>query len=202
MYIQSIDPFDYLQQTHVKIGGLINIQYEKIIAYDDMTALHCARVAAYASDLARRCGMDVRKISEAGLVHDLGKIYLRHQMINKTGALSPLEKECVDRHAYYGYRMLKDVCADEEICIMVLCHHSIDALSYTYEDVSESAIKGAMILKAADIFDAVTSNRPYRAALSPQTALYILDDSDVPQELIDHFVAVAMQMDICNVHAM
>ena len=186
-----MDPLDYLRNKGIIASGLINIQYEKIIAYDDLTALHCARVAAYAADVAEACDMDVKKMAEAGLVHDLGKIYLRHKMINKMGKLTPLEKECVDRHAYYGYRMLKDVCVDDDICIMVLCHHTLDALAFTYEEASDYAITGAKILKASDIYDATTSDRPYRRALQPQTALDIPEDTEIPQWLLDHFARVA-----------
>ncbi len=191
MYLQSMDPLDYIRESDVCISGIINIQYERIIAYDDLTALHCARVAAYVLDIAEERGLDKKKLTEAGLIHDLGKIYLRHQMINKMGKLSPLEKECVDRHAYYGYRLLRDVCVDEDICLMVLCHHSLDALSYTYEEVNDFTVEGSLILKAADIFDATTSDRPYRRALPLETALDILEESDVSQWLVDHFIKVA-----------
>ena len=187
--------FERITSEGIRISPEIMDAYRQILAYDPQTANHCARVAAYSLDVIDAdkhfADLDRKKIAQAGLVHDIGKTYIAPKLLNKPGKLSPVEKEYVDKHAYFGYKMLREKDIDIDICLMVLCHHTLDALAFVMDDATEEIVKGSIILRAADIFDALTSKRPYRNALTPQKAIKIMETMDVPKSLISQFEVIS-----------
>jgi putative nucleotidyltransferase with HDIG domain len=143
---------------------------------DPYTRHHSMRVARYAVRLARGLGVHEREIEEieyAALVHDLGKIGPQHQhILQKPGTLSQEEQRTLRSHPAAGAEIVAKVRALRRASEIVRSHHERpDGQGYPFGLRSEDVPLGARILNVSDAFDAMTSDRPYRRALTPQAAL-------------------------------
>src|SRR5206468_2705574 len=117
----------------------------------------------------------LKAIEAAALLHDTGKLAVPEAILNKPGKLSPAEFEKMKRHVDVGADILSLVDFPYPVVPIVRCHHeSWDGSGYP-RGVSGADIPiGARILSVVDCFDALTSDRPYRKALSDQQAFDIL----------------------------
>jgi putative nucleotidyltransferase with HDIG domain len=143
---------------------------------DPYTRHHSARVSQYAVRLARELGLaerDVEEVEYAALVHDLGKIGPQHQhILQKPGTLSHEEQRTLRAHPAAGAEIVRKVRALRRPAEIVRAHHERpDGQGYPFGLQSEDVPMGARILNVADAFDAMTSDRPYRRALSVRAAL-------------------------------
>ncbi|MCD6253719.1 MAG: transporter substrate-binding domain-containing protein [Thermotogae bacterium] len=142
---------------------------------DPYTKGHSERVAELASALAERLGLDrerVRRIYWAGLVHDVGKILVESSVLNKPGKLTNEERTQIEEHPVYGARVLEMVEGMEEIARIVLHHHEKwEGNGYPNGLRAEEIPLESRILAVVDAFDAMTSDRPYRKALSMEMAI-------------------------------
>ena len=141
-----------------------------IDARDPYTHGHSIRVAAYSQVLARKSGLDdahVEAIRRGCLVHDIGKIGVRDTILLKQGQLSPDEKAEMREHPALGYRMLQRLEWDQRVFDVVLHHHERwDGGGYPYGLVADGVPVVARVVAIADALDAMTSQRPYRSALT------------------------------------
>lgn len=150
-----------------------------IDAKDDVTHSHVRRVQAYALGLARALGVEddatLKGIEAAALLHDTGKLAVPEHILNKPGKLSEAEFEQMKRHVDVGADILSLVDFPYPVVPIVRCHHeNWDGTGYP-RGVSGADIPiGARVLSVADCFDALTSDRPYRSALSTDAAFDIL----------------------------
>ena len=149
-------------------------------AKDGVTHDHIRRVQGAALALARRLGVnddrELRAIEAAALLHDVGKLAIPEHILNKPGRLTPAEFERMKSHARIGAEILSEVDFPYPLVPIVRYHHeNWDGTGYP-EGLKGSEIPiGARILAVVDCFDALTSNRPYRRALSMAGALEIID---------------------------
>ena len=149
-------------------------------AKDGVTHDHIRRVQSAALALARRLGVNddlqLRAIEAAALLHDVGKLAIPEHILNKPGRLTPAEFERMKSHARIGAEILSEVDFPYPLVPIVRHHHeNWDGSGYP-EGLKGSEIPiGARILAVVDCFDALTSNRPYRRALSMSEALEIID---------------------------
>jgi putative nucleotidyltransferase with HDIG domain len=149
-------------------------------AKDGVTHNHIRRVQSAALALARRLGVNddlqLRAIEAAALLHDVGKLAIPEHILNKPGRLTPAEFERMKSHARIGAEILSEVDFPYPLVPIVRHHHeNWDGTGYP-EGLKGSEIPiGARILAVVDCFDALTSNRPYRRALSMPEALEIVD---------------------------
>jgi putative nucleotidyltransferase with HDIG domain len=149
-------------------------------AKDGVTHDHIRRVQSAALALARRLGVNddlqLRAIEAAALLHDVGKLAIPEHILNKPGRLTPAEFERMKSHARIGAEILSEVDFPYPLVPIVRHHHeNWDGTGYS-EGLKGSEIPiGARILAVVDCFDALTSNRPYRRALSMSEALEIID---------------------------
>jgi HD-GYP domain-containing protein (c-di-GMP phosphodiesterase class II) len=106
------------------------------------------------------------------MLHDVGKIVVPSDILNKAAPLTPDERAIIERHASAGADLLKDVEFPWDVLPMIRHHHERwDGAGYP-DGLSEHAIPvSARILCVADVYDALTTHRPYRAAYSPEQAL-------------------------------
>jgi putative nucleotidyltransferase with HDIG domain len=146
---------------------------------DPYTSGHSQRVARYAARTARAMGLspaEIAAIRTAGLVHDVGKLYTRREVLNNPGRLSDAEFDEIKRHPGDGADMLAGV-EDREITAIVRHHHErLDGRGYP-DGLAGAAIPlGARIIAVADTFDALTSSRAYRRAATQQKAIEILSE--------------------------
>jgi len=147
--------------------------------HDNHVYTHSLNVAIYACQLAIENGLPLKSIEDIGLgamLHDIGKMYIQPEILNKPGKLTEDEFELMKTHCQIGFDMLRKV---YEIPLTVAhCafqhHERIDGTGYPRGLKGEEIHKYAKILSVADVFDAVTSHRVYRPALLPHRGLELL----------------------------
>lgn len=139
---------------------------------------HAERVAARSRLLARVLGLgprEVHRVECAARAHDVGKIIVSPEILEKPGRLSPCEFAEVQRHAIFGARLVASF-ADPELTAIVRHHHErIDGSGYPDALRDEEIPLGARIVAVADTFDALTSERPYRETVAPEAAIEVLE---------------------------
>lgn len=142
---------------------------------DPYTAGHQRRVTRLACIIAREMGLpaeSVRDIRTAGLLHDLGKIALPTDILIKPGTLNELEMAVIRTHPRVAYDVLKNMDAFERIAELVLQHHErMDGSGYPAGLQGEQIRIEARILAVADVIEAMSSYRPYRASLGLDKAV-------------------------------
>lgn len=143
-------------------------------AKDVYTSGHSQRVTEISVAIAEHLKLPketIEKIRLAGLVHDIGKIGVREAVLNKPDSLSDEEYEHVRLHSVTGERILKPIVDDEDILKAVRHHHErYDGTGYPDRLKGEQIPQLARIISVADTFDAMTSERPYRKALTNEAA--------------------------------
>ncbi len=164
---------------------------------DLYTLGHCERVADYACALARDVGFDditMFWFRIGALLHDVGKIVVPLEILNKPGRFTPEEREIMERHAPAGAELLADIDFPWDILPMVRGHHEKwDGTGYPDKLAGESIDITARITCIADVFDALTTDRPYRPGFTVDEALAMMT-KDVGKmfdpELFPRFVRI------------
>ncbi len=137
---------------------------------DPYTRGHSERVAAYAVDVARRLGFAPQlldRIELAALLHDLGKVAISKSVLLKESALSDDEYEAIKTHPEIGARIIEEVPFLSDLAPFVAGHHErVDGTGYSRQLAGDAIPAEARILAVADAFDAMTSSRPYRSAMT------------------------------------
>jgi putative nucleotidyltransferase with HDIG domain len=142
---------------------------------DPRTYEHGERVRDYAINIARALGMTDRHaldaIAGAAVVHDVGKLGIHDEVLNKPGPLTPAEYELVKQHVTIGADLIASALLPRELALIVRHHHERwDGTGYP-DGLRGAAIPpGARIVAIADCFDSLTSARPYRDVLSEADA--------------------------------
>lgn len=157
------------------LDGVITIIAQTVDSRDPYTAGHQRRVAHVSRALAQRVGMDQRSVQGmfwAGMVHDVGKVSVPAEILNKPGRLSANEFELIKVHPETGYEILKGVKFRTPIAEAVHQHHErMDGSGYPRRLAGDEILLEARILAVADVVEAMASHRPYRAALGLDAAL-------------------------------
>ena len=142
---------------------------------DAYTAGHSKAVAEYSRDIARELGMsreDAARIHLCGLVHDIGKIGVRAEVLEKQAALDEGEWEEMRRHSTIGEAILLEVPGYADMAEVVRSHHERwDGAGYPDNLRGEQIPRLARLIAVADSYNAMTSNRPYRGGMSPERAI-------------------------------
>jgi putative nucleotidyltransferase with HDIG domain len=148
-------------------------------ARDPLTQQHSQRVQHYAVALAWEAGIHEDRMLEAmepaALLHDIGKLGIPDRLLGKPGPLTPDEYDQVKQHAVIGADILSSVALPGSLVLIVRHHHEHwDGSGYPDGLCGEAIPIGARVLAIADSYDALTSDRPYRRALSHAAAVAIL----------------------------
>lgn len=142
------------------------------------TARHSRTVADMAQNLAEGLGwgkQNTREIWVAGMVHDLGKLAIPKKVLDKPGPLDSDEVEIVRTHTYHTYHLLDGAGFPQHVTQWAAYHHErLDGKGYPFGIGAEGLDEGARLMAIADMFAALTEDRPYRKALSPGEALAII----------------------------
>jgi len=155
-------------------GAIVSLA--RLKTSDDYTYMHCVAVCALMVALGRQLNLsdgDVREAGLAGLVHDLGKSAMPMDVLNKPGKLTPEEFAIIRRHPEEGHRMLLEAKGVGEVPLDVCLHHHEKISGHGYphrlkgDDISVFARMGAV----CDVYDAITSNRPYKAGWDPSESV-------------------------------
>ena len=143
-------------------------------AKDKYTSGHSQRVADIAVAIAKVIGLPqeiIDKVRLAGLLHDIGKIGVKESILNKPGRLTDKEFRHIQEHPKTGERILAPITDDKEILRLVRNHHEHYNGSGYPDGLRDTQIEiGARILALADSYEAMTSERPYRKAMSDEAA--------------------------------
>ncbi len=168
--------------------GLIQAFVSTTEAKDIYTKGHSEHVAHYSKIIAKRLNLDREQqemIYNAGLLHDIGKIGIPDMILLKPGKLTPFEYEIMKYHPLISYEIVKNIPKFRGIAQCIRHHHEkVDGSGYPDGLKEEKIELGAKILAIADIFDALTTDRPYRKALKPEEAIKILKKEKVDQEIL------------------
>lgn len=162
---------------------------------DLYTRGHSERVAVYSEVLARGLTLpeaEVRRIVQAGVMHDVGKIGVRYDMLNKPGKLTPEEIQVFRQHPEKGKRILEPVPCLHGLIDGCWCHHEwYDGGGYPRGLIGQNIPLVGRVVSIADAYDAMTSDRAYRRALSHEVAIGEIErcaGTQFDPELADAFV--------------
>ena len=151
------------------------------------TAMHSAGVAASACALARLAGMNAQEcdmMEIAGSLHDLGKIRTPSEILEKPGKLTPEEFNVMKEHAFFSDLLLGRVGGFNEICGWAALHHEkLNGKGYPYHLKDGEIPFGAQIMAVADVFSAITEDRPYRKGMPEEKVKAILRENAEKGEL-------------------
>ncbi|MFA7291760.1 MAG: HD-GYP domain-containing protein [Rhodocyclaceae bacterium] len=155
-------------------GALISLA--RLKTADDYTYMHSVAVCALMIALARQLGLDeqqTRTAGLAGLLHDLGKALVPNEILNKPGKLTDDEFAIIKKHPELGHEALLQGSGVGDIALDVCLHHheKTDGSGYPHRLKSEEISLFAKMGAVCDVYDAITSNRPYKAGWDPAESL-------------------------------
>ena len=140
---------------------------------------HSSRVAAYTLAIAKRMGIPPTRqkwLYRAALLHDIGKLGVSNGVLDKPGKLDDSEWEQVKAHAFYSEQILSRLNVFAELAQVASAHHErLDGKGYPHGLVAEQISLETRIITTADIFDAITADRPYRGPIAVPDAIVIME---------------------------
>jgi putative two-component system response regulator len=172
-----------------------------IEAKDPYTEGHCDRLSKYSVALAERLGLSAELqvvLRRAGIVHDIGKVAVPDQILLKPGPLTPDEWKVMKQHPVVGERICAPLKSFRHVLPVIRHHHEkLDGSGYPDGLRGEQIPLTARVLQTVDIYDALTTSRPYRKALSPKETFAILRE-EVKRGwwdscILDEFEAVILE---------
>ncbi|WP_024850962.1 PAS domain S-box protein [Hydrogenovibrio kuenenii] len=180
-----------LEQTIQAIATTVEIR-------DPYTAGHQRRVSELSVAIAQKMGLppdQTQGIEFAAIIHDLGKIQIPAEILSKPGKLTEIEYQLVQNHAQAGHDIVKDIDFPWPIAEIILQHHErIDGSGYPQGLKGDQILLESKIIAVADVVDAISSHRPYRAALGIELALEEIQqgkgrfyDADVVEACLELF---------------
>ncbi len=153
----------------------IGMMVDMIEQRDTYTAGHTKRVAVYSSKIAEAMGIpkeEIKKLYEAAILHDIGKVVTPDSVLLKPSKLSALEYELIKEHVTAGYDVLSKVDYYKELAEIIVCHHEkCDGTGYPHGRAQDEIPILGHILALADSFDAMTTNRIYKTRKTVKEAL-------------------------------
>ncbi len=161
-----------LQATYLEV---VRDWGQSIESSDSYTFGHCERVAENAAAVAEALGLDPQEVLTIRLgayLHDVGKVRVPHEVLNKPGRLTDAEMDIIRMHPVWGIELLADVEFPWAIKPIIRSHHEkYDGTGYPDRLRGDEIPLSAQIVGVADVFDALTTTRSYRGALAPEVAL-------------------------------
>lgn len=174
---------------------IVNHLLNLISMHDTGTAKHSYNVAEIAVKFANTLNLPcqtVEKIATAALLHDIGKIKIPKSVLNKPGKLTEDEFEVIKKHSQYGFEILNNINELQYIAEAVYCHHEkYNGTGYPNGKTGHEIPFIAQILSITDVYEALTSNRIYRKAMSPNEASKVIHremESYFNAELVNLFL--------------
>jgi putative nucleotidyltransferase with HDIG domain len=192
---------DRVNQLYLSTVSALSTAIE---AKDGVTSEHIHRVQAYAMGLSQRLGVNdpamLQAIEAAALLHDAGKLAIPEHILNKPGKLTPDEFETMKSHVTVGADILSAIDFPYPVVPIVRAHHeNWDGSGYPHGLRGDEIPIGARILSVVDCFDALTSDRPYRSAMTEAEALDIVVNrrgTMYDPRVVDRFLEVYREIKI------
>ena len=164
---------DIVRSVERHPGALISLS--RLKAEDDYTYMHSVAVCALMVALAKAMKLPKSEVSEAGLsglLHDIGKAKIPLEILNKPGSLDDAEFATVRRHPEHGFEALQNGGVSD--CVRQAClhhHERMDGRGYPHKQAGKAISLMARMTAVCDVYDAITSNRPYKRGWDPADAL-------------------------------
>ena len=168
------------EQLRRTVEGAVLAMSQVVETRDPYTAGHERRVAELATAIGQEMGLEAAVLNGlrlGSLIHDIGKIAVPAEILAKPGRLSPVEFNLIKQHSQAGYEILSVIDFGRPVAEMVLQHHErLDGSGYPKGLTSGELLPETKILAVADVVEAMSSHRPYRAALGTEAALAEIRD--------------------------
>ena len=169
--------FDYLYVSNSDNFSAISKYITHLRKNDPFTHEHCTKVAWFAVFLGAKLALsstEILDLLQTGMLHDIGKSCIPGSVLNKEGSLDKEEFDLIRRHPLVGYQMLKEM-VSKDILQGVLHHHEkLTGFGYPHGLVDSEVTLYSRVVGIVDIFDALTSYRPYKNKVSVEDAIPIL----------------------------
>jgi HD-GYP domain-containing protein (c-di-GMP phosphodiesterase class II) len=183
-YRQALRYAEDLKAVHSRLQQAVfqslHVLANALEAKDPYTHGHSRRVASFSRQLALRMSRshaEAHLVSQAGLLHDIGKIGVSEAVLRKPGKLTADEWAAMKSHPIVGEQIVAPLDFFTEGATLIRCHHErFDGSGYPDGLKGETIPLGGRIVAVADVYDALTSDRPYRQRLSTADALRLLDE--------------------------
>ncbi|HUQ87177.1 MAG TPA: HD domain-containing phosphohydrolase, partial [Vicinamibacterales bacterium] len=173
-----------------------------IDAKDQTAQSHIRRVQVYATSIARGLGMsdtEIQGVKTAALLHDIGKLAVPEHILSKPGPLTQEEFQKIRVHPQVGAEIISAVPFPYPVAPLILSHHERwDGKGYPQGLKGEEIPLGARILSVVDYYDALTSDRPYHKAMTPEAALALLQQEAsraLDPAVVQMFVSMSSEME-------
>ena len=185
------------EENKTLIREIVEAFAKTIDMKDKYTNGHSKRVADYTVLLARELGYDeetVEKYYNIALLHDIGKIGVPGEVLNKEGRLTDDEYHTIQSHTVLGYNVLKDISIMPELSVGAESHHERpDGKGYPQGLKADEIPRVAQIIGVADAFDAMYSNRPYRGRMNFEKVVSIISGArgtQMAEDVVDAFLRI------------
>lgn len=201
VYHQYYDSLNKLQQKVEEVKSFnhrfLTTMAASIDARDRYTSGHSLRVAHWGREIAKDIGLAPERVEEiyiGGILHDIGKIGIEDEILNKKGRLTPEEYDRIKQHTVIGYEIILQAGMFNELLPAIRSHHErIDGKGYPDGLVGDEIPLMAKILAISDAFDAMVADRPYRKGLPVEEALQEIrrgSGTQFDEELAQHFIGI------------
>ena len=179
------------------IGKFANMFSHIVDFRSPFTATHSSGVTAVTEYLSKMMGFsdnEVFMMKIAGYLHDLGKLAVPVEILDKSAGLDTSEFRIVKSHSYHTYRILENITNLETINSWAAFHHeTLDGNGYPFHLKEGELSLGARIMAIADILTAITEDRPYRKGMGKKDSFDVLDDMAKNNKIDPHILAVAKE---------
>lgn len=195
--ISNIPEIGFYDSLVLDIDDIIDLTYvfSRIIDFrSKFTARHSAGVAKTAENLAKLIGfspLECKMMLIAGYLHDLGKLAIRNSVLEKPDMLNDDEFNEIRSHTYYTFQLLSSIEQFTTINQWASYHHEkLDGTGYPFQIQGDNLTMGSRIMAVADVFTAITENRPYRSGMENEHAIKVMKDMVENQSLDGRVVDV------------
>ena len=197
--VKSLIQVKMLNNTLTSLESVLFSLANTVEAKDEYTSGHTLRVSKLAVEVGKKMKLTDNYINEiriGGIIHDVGKIGVPKSIINKPGRLDPEEYKIMQSHPYIGYKICMPLKSSlgRVLDIVYYHHEKLDGSGYPLGLKDKEIPLGAKVLAVADIYDALTSDRPYRKAMPKEKALEILrqeaDEGKLDKQILDCLIEI------------
>ena len=221
---EEIDAVKYMHDQVTKNGGLPLLEAEAVVRslsvamhgesdmmlpllmlkeFDQYTTTHCLNVSVLTMALAEHLGLsarDVRTFGVAGLLHDLGKVRIPMEILNKPGKLSDEERSVMQNHTVEGARLIITSDRELDMAAAVAYEHHImlNGGGYPRRHYHRDVHKASTLVHVCDVYDALRTNRPYRAAWEAEKVLKYIEEksgSEFEPDIAGKFIEMMRKLE-------
>jgi HD-GYP domain-containing protein (c-di-GMP phosphodiesterase class II) len=176
------------QMTPAHIDGVCDAYAQIVDAKSGFTGEHSSRVCGYALEIADGMGITGARrttLRRAALLHDIGKLAVPNTILDKDGKPTEEEWACIRRHPFHTVQILGQITGFERLTAIAGAHHErLDGRGYFRGLAADQLDLDMRILAVADVFDALSADRPYRSAMPPDKVFAILDSEALDRDCV------------------